>query len=441
MRNPRIAIIGAGASGIGVAKALKEAELDFEIIEASRRFGGNWQPDGPTSKMYDSAHLISSRRNTQFADFPMPDDYPDYPGHALVFEYLRSLAEHYGLPAHTSFDTRVTRMEKTVGGWRLEFHDGRHADYDVVVVCNGLLGRPELPAVARNCPIPSLHASKYRSREQLRGKRVLVVGGGNSGCDIAVDAAQAAQRAYHSTRRGYHYMPKFIDGRPTQEWLMDEAARFPDEDQYWEHVQKSFKFAGYDGRDFGLPAPDHDIRACHPILNSQILYYIGHGDVTPKPDISRIDGQDVHFSDGSSATIDLIVWATGYRIDLPFIPTEVYDWQNEFNALFLRMLPALHDDLLFVGYLNTPSGIGNLANITGRFVAAYVRARMHRSDAWRTLMQMKQQPGQLDLGQQRFMDTGRHAHEVDLWKFIKTLNFLTARLQTLPQTAPLEAVQ
>ena len=210
---------------------------------------------------------------------------------------------------------------------------------------------------------------------------------------------------------------------------MDQAPKFDDEDAYWAHVERSFKFAGFDGRDYGLPAPDHDIRECHPILNSQILYYIGHGDLQAKPDILRFEGDQVHFSDGSVEPVDLLIWATGYAIDLPFLPCEVFDWRHDFDSMFLRMLPAAHDDLLFVGYLNTPSGIGNLANMTGRFVAACLQARAAGSPAWQQLLQLKQQPGRLDLGQQRFMQTQRHAHEVDLWKFIRTLNFLTARLQ------------
>jgi hypothetical protein len=426
---PTIAIIGAGASGLGVAKALREAGVNFEIIEATARFGGNWQPDGPASKMYESVHLISSRRNTQFADFPMPADYPDYPRHNQVFAYLTQLAEHCQLAAHTRFNTRVTHMAKDAQGWQLTFADGSQSGYEVVVVCNGLLGVPRIPDYPGIFSGPSLHARDYRSSEQLRGKRVLVVGGGNSGCDIAVDAAQTASRALHSTRRGYHYMPKFIDGQPTQEWLMDQAPKFNDEDAYWAHVEHSFKFAGFDGRDYGLPAPDHGIRECHPILNSQILYYIGHGDLHAKPDISRFDGQQVHFSDGSVETIDLIVWATGYDVDLPFLPQEMFDWKREFDGLFMRMLPARHNDLMFVGYLNTPSGIGNLANMTGRFIAACIKARAADSPAWRQLQHIKLTPERLDLGQQR------HAHEVDLWKFIRTLNFLTARLQTAPPLA------
>ncbi|MDD2052487.1 NAD(P)/FAD-dependent oxidoreductase [Pseudomonas putida] len=437
-QQPTIAIIGAGASGIGVAKALSEIGVAFEMIEATARFGGNWQPDGPASKMYEAVHLISTKRNTQLPDFPMPQEYPDYPRHNQVFDYLAQLALHLQLDRHTRFNTRVTRMDKTPEGWLLHLDDGSQARYEVVVVCNGLLGKPKIPQYPGTFSGATLHASQYRCSEEFRGKRVLVVGGGNSGCDIAVDAAQTARRALHSTRRGYHYMPKFIDGQPTQEWLMDQAPKFADEDQYWAHVERSFKFAGYDGCDYGLPAPDHDIRECHPILNSQILYYIGHGDVQAKPDISHFDGQQVHFTDGSVETLDLIVWATGYDIDLSFLPLDTYDWKRDFDSLFLRMLPASHDDLLFVGYLNTPSGIGNLANMTGRFVAAYIQARALRSPAWHTVQQIKLQPKMLDLGQQRFMQTQRHAHEVDLWKFVKAINYLTAQLkpaQTFSQSA------
>ncbi len=429
MQRPEVAIIGAGASGIGVGKALRQAGVEFDIIEASSRFGGNWQPDGPASKMYDSAHLISSRRNTQFADYPMPDSYPDYPAHPLVFSYLTDLAEHFDLPKRTRFNTRVARMERQDSGWRLHFDQGPPSDYRMVIVCNGLLRQPKVPQVPGQFDGEVIHASKYRSSEQFRHQRVLVVGSGNSGCDIAVDAAHTASKAFHSTRRGYYYMPKFIAGKPTQEWLMDEASNHPDEQSYWAHVRSVFKLAGYDGVDYGLLEPDHAIEACHPIMNSQILYHIGHGDITPKPDISRFDGKHVVFSDGSREEIDVLLWATGYDIDLPFLDASLYDWKGCFNNLFLRMIPQEFDDLMFIGYLNTPSGIGNLANIMGRFAAEYVQAFRAQSPAFQTLRQMKHHPEQLDLGQQRFMNTQRHEHEVDLWKFIKSVNFISARLQ------------
>jgi len=426
--NNTIGIIGGGICGLGIGKALRQAGMNFEILEASSRLGGNWQPDGVASKMYDSVHLISSKNNTQFTDYKMPADYPPYPRHPLFFRYLQTLAEDFKIYDNARLNTTVTNMQRSPDGWTLTFQDGSRASYAFVIIANGLLRKPIYPHYASQYAGESLHSAQYRSAEIFKDKRVLVVGAGNSGCDIAVDAAHVAAEVFHSTRRGYHYMPKFINGMPTQEWLMAQAPHFADPDAYWEHVQSTFKMAGFDGVDYGLPIPDHKISECHPIMNSQILYHIGHGDITPKPDIERCEGRTVYFKDGTQEEIDLVVWASGFSVDMPFLPAEVYDWRTKLSSLFLRMVPAEHDDLLFVGYLNTPSGIGNIVNTLSRFVVAYLKAREQQTPAWETFQKIKMQSHLLDLGQGRFMHTERHNYEVDLWKYIKAINFMTSKL-------------
>lgn len=442
MTRRSVGIIGAGASGIGVARQLKQAGIDFEIVEATSKMGGNWQPTGPSSKMYESAHLISSKKNTQFTDHPMPQDYPAYPRHSLFYRYLNEIAETNGLQEATRFDSKVTEMKPAGDGWRLAFEDGGSAEYEMVILCNGLLGKPVLPAIADDATCESFHAVEYKSPSTFTGKRVLIVGGGNSGCDIAVDATKTAERVFHSTRRGYHYMPKFIDGRPTQEWLMDESAKFKDAASYWEHVERTFKLAGFKGEDFGLPAPDHPIEACHPIMNSQILFHIGHGDIDAKPDLESIEGDTAVFSDGTREQVDVIVWATGYRVDIPFLDPAIFDWRDKLSSTFLRMVPAEFDNLLFVGYLNSPSGIGNLVNTMARFVVSYVQGRQQDAEAFRIVRHIAQAHERLDLGQGRFMQTDRHRHEVDLWKFLRSVNFVTAKLvseQPMAEPARLRA--
>lgn len=430
--NNTIGIIGGGICGLGLGKALRQAGIDFEIIEASARLGGNWQPDGLASKMYESVHLISSKNNTQFMDYKMPTDYPSYPRHSLFFRYLQTLAEDFRLYDNARLNTTVTNIERSTDGWTLTFQDGSQASYGFVIIANGLLRKPIFPQYAAQFEGESIHSAQYRSADIFKGKRVLVVGAGNSGCDIAVDAAHAAKEVFHSTRRGYHYMPKFINGMPTQEWLMAQAPKFTDSDEYWDHVQSTFKMAGFDGVDYGLPTPDHKISECHPIMNSQILYHIGHGDIKPKPDIERCVGRTVHFKDGTQEEIDFVVWASGFNVDIPFMPTEIFDWRNKLSSLFLRMVPAEHDDLLFVGYLNTPSGIGNIVGTLSRFVVAYLKAREQQSPAWETFRKIQTQSHLLDLGQGRFMQTDRHNYEVDLWKYIKAINFMTSKLNTAP---------
>jgi len=431
MTRSKIAIIGAGASGIGVAKSFREKDIDFEIIEKTSDFGGNWQPTGPSSKMYRSAHLISSKKNTQFSDCPMPSDFPDYPHHALMHQYLNAIADRFDLSGSVRFNTAVEKaMPSNSGDWTLTFSDGEQAQYGGLVVCNGLLRKPLFPDYPGNYTGENLHACEYRTNADFEGKVVLVVGGGNSGCDIAVDAAQTARKVVHSTRRGYHYMPKFIAGKPTQEWLMEQAQHFSSSDDYWEHVRQTFKLAGFDGADFGLEQPDHHISEAHPIMNSNILYAIGHGDVFPKPDIVEFDGRSCYFSDGTHQEIDCIVWCTGYDIELPFMKGVFEDIKQEIRSSFLRMASRQYETLLYVGYLNTPSGIGNVANIMGRFAAAYFGARALGGPAWQRLQAMIASGHTVDLGESRFMDTDRHAFEIDLWKFIKAVNFMTTKLNS-----------
>ncbi|MBB2964258.1 NAD(P)/FAD-dependent oxidoreductase [Methylobacterium sp. R2-1] len=429
MRQERIGIIGAGASGIGIAKALRREGIEFDLLESTSRVGGNWQPDGPASKMYRSAHLISSKRNTQFSDYPMPDSYPHYPHHSLMHGYLESVVASADVQRNIRFDTTVTSARHDGSGWRLRFKEGGDAFYGTLIVCSGLLRRPSIPFYPGRFDGETIHAVEYRSSSMLDGKRVLVVGGGNSGCDIAVDAVHGAAKVFHSTRRGYHYMPKFIAGRPTQEWLMDIAPEFSDPDAYWEHVTQTFRLAGFDGRDFGLPPPDHGIQSAHPILNSQILFHIGHGDISPVGDIVQMSGRGIEFSDGKREEIDIIIWATGYDPDLPFFNKSDFDAAEDLKSAFLKVASRRYDDLLYVGYLNTPSGLGNVGNVLGSFTAAYLQGRAGATAGWQKFQLLKRENAPVDLGQERFMRTKRHSHEVDLWKFIKTMNFLSAKLR------------
>jgi len=430
----RVCIIGAGASGITVGKTLARAGIEFDILDSSADFGGNWQPSGPASKVYESTHLISSKTNTQFSDVPMAADYPPYPRHTLFWRYLKDVAAHYDLGRHARFGVAVEHMEAAPGacdgadGWQLRLSDGSTPLYRDVIVCNGLLRVPRRIAYPGEFTGESLHSGDYKTATMFRGKRVLVIGGGNSGCDIAVDAAQNADAAVHSTRRGYFYLPKFLNGQPTQEWLMNEASRFDTPEAYWTHVKSVIRLAGYDGTDFGLPAPDHDIDQAHPIMNSQLLYYLGHGDVKPKPDVARFDGRRVHFTDGSSDEFDIVVHATGFNVSLPFLDKSVVDWTRGLSGIFLHMVPPKHDNLLFFGYLNAPSGYGNVANTTARFVDAYFKARERQSRGWDVLQQLKLRWNELDLGQDRYMRTERHTHEFDLWKYLSTVNFLATKL-------------
>ncbi|RXJ71690.1 monooxygenase [Veronia nyctiphanis] len=425
----KVLILGGGASGIAIGKTFSQRGIPFDIIEREDDFGGNWYLNSPASKVYRSAHLISSKTNTQLSDYPMPDDYPHYPSHTQFLAYLRDVAKTFGLYEKTRFNVEIKALSPFEGGWLAELSDNSRHWYADVVVANGLLRDPIFPAIPGHFSGELIHSIDYVSSDVFDGKRVLVVGGGNSGCDIAVDSAQRASYTCHSMRRGYHYMPKFIDGKPTQEWLMEIVSQFESPEAYWEHVQATFKLAGFDGTDFGLPKPDHAIHQAHPILNSNILYCMGHGDLVSKPDVVSFDDEWVEFADGSRDKFDVVLLATGYKPSLPFLDSSVLDREKGMNQLFLHSVPMHYDSIVFAGYFNIPSGFGNLANNCSRFLANYFLSKRRNTASWRVFNQFKHYQDEIDIGHGQFVNTRRHANELDLWKYIKTVNFISEQLE------------
>jgi cation diffusion facilitator CzcD-associated flavoprotein CzcO len=427
VNNRKYCIIGGGATGIGLGKCFGEAGIDYELLEAEDDFGGNWYFGKGAANVYQSTHLISSKTNTQFSDFPMPQDYPDYPNHGQFLAYLRTLARHFKVYDHARFGARVVSAEPKGTEWTVRLESGEERVYSGVIVANGRLRVPSQPRYPGEFTGETMHSKEYISNERIKGKRVLVVGAGNSGCDIAVASVWGASQVLFSMRRGYHFMPKFIAGKATQDWLMSIGPQFKSSEEMWTEVKRIFKLAGYDPTDFGLPKPEHDIDQAHPIMNSQILYHIGHGDILPRRDIRSLQGRRVEFTDGRIDEVDAIIYATGYEMSFPFLSERVLRWKGGRPDLYMYLVHPEYDNLVFFGYINSPSGLGNLVNTGGRFLAEYFKAYERNSKAFQVFRGMKSRP-EPDLGQGRFMKTQRHSTEVDLWKLIKTLNFLRSKI-------------
>jgi cation diffusion facilitator CzcD-associated flavoprotein CzcO len=415
----KVCIIGGGPLGIGLGRELSDGGIDYDLYEAESDLGGVWNGDSASGRVYPSLHLISPKFNTQVPDFPMPDDYPAYPNHKLMLAYIRSYARAFGVYDHAVLNTSVTWIEPNGSGWNVETSDGARKHYSLVAVCNGAQRTPHFP----DPPYPgtfsgtTLHSMDYKSPAQVAGKRVLVIGAGNSGCDIAVDACHHAAATYHSTRRGYHYYPKFIGGKPTPQWMLQLGNKFSSREETLAYMQQVFRLAGYDGTDYGLRKPDHALDAAHPIMNSQILYHIGHGDILPKDDVSRFDGATVHFKDGSSADIDVVIYATGYDRDFPFLDPALLQWKAGLPDLFIHIAPHDLHSLFFFGFVNAAAGLGDGLRLQGQFVRSYIRAQERDSGGYRRFLKAKQEDAP-DLGQDHFLNSRRHSWEVDFWKFI-----------------------
>jgi cation diffusion facilitator CzcD-associated flavoprotein CzcO len=370
MISNRHCIVGAGYAGLGVAKAFRDAGIAYDHLERSTYLGGNWA-DG----VYDSTHIISSRDSTQYADFPMPRDYPDFPSREQVFAYLESYAAEFGLAERIEFGTEVARCEpldeRGVAGWRVELASGENRLYAGIVVCNGHHWDKRHPRYPGHFTGRQLHSKDYKRPSDFAGERVLVVGAGNSGCDIAVEAASRLGRADISMRRGYWFLPKTVLGMPTAEL---DRAWVPTRVQRWIlRLVVRLVFGRYER--YGLERPDHAPFERHPTVNSQLLYHLRHGRVRPRADIARLDGRTVHFTDGSSAEFDTIVWATGFNVSFPFLDHDLFEWENRVPVRVASVMAPGVANLYVFGLLQPRGGAGPLITAGGEILARMVRVQ------------------------------------------------------------------
>jgi len=212
--------------------------------------------------------------------------------------------------------------------WDVTLAGGERRRYGALVIANGHNRDPIMPEYPGRFDGEVMHSADYKISELLLGKRVLVVGGGNSGCDIVVEAAHKAETAFHSTRKGYHCIPKYLWRRPSDQVArLMHALRIPMSIQ---RIVANISLRLFMGRhrDLGLPEPDHRLFESHPIVNTLLPDFVQHGAITPKTDIVRLDGEPVYFSDGTSEIVGFLIWATGYLITFPFIDERHLNWRD-----------------------------------------------------------------------------------------------------------------
>lgn len=366
-----ICVIGAGPGGLAAARALAARGLDYEHYERNDGVGGIWDIDAPGSPMYDSAHFISSRTVSGFSGFDMPEDFPDYPSHRQVLSYLLDFADSHDLTRRIRFGTEVTGLDPDGQGWRVTLADGATQEFSAVVVCTGSQWSPlevEVPGFTGEVR----HSVTYRSPDEFRGRRVLVVGGGNSACDIACDAARTAAHASISMRRGYWFIPKHVFGVPSD--VVGGKGSFLPKRLERAVLQPVLRLLVGDLTRVGLQKPDHKLFETHPVLNDQLLHHLRHGDVTARRGIRSADGATITFTDGSSADFDVVLLATGYRHSVPFAQDLFGDPQHP-DDLYLNSFSTRHPGLCAVGFVETNSGAFGLLDRQAHLVAGYLDER------------------------------------------------------------------
>jgi dimethylaniline monooxygenase (N-oxide forming) len=419
---PSVCLIGAGSSGLPVIKALAERGIAVDCFERSDRVGGNWAFRNPNdmSAAYRSLHTNSSRTRTQYADFPMPAGYPDYPHHSQMARYFEAYAGRFGLGRRIAFGTTVRRARRGDGGWLVTLEPGGTRRYDVLVVANGHHWKPRCPEPPHGrFDGPVIHSHDYVDPAEplaLAGRAVVVVGLGNSAADIAVElaAAGAAGRVYLSVRRGAWILPKHVAGRPVDRLAVTNP-RVPWRVQSL--LARATLLATGRGRPrrLGLPRPDHPPLAAHPTVSEDLPDRLRRGDVVAKPPIARFGGRTVHFADGGAVEADAIIYCTGYEVSFPFFGREIAaPAENDF-PLWRRLARPGETDLFFVGLLQPLGAIMPLAEAQAKLIAAALAGDYAFPD--QAAMQ-RDLARERDEVRRRYVASPRHTMQVDFDRYL-----------------------
>ncbi|MES2751020.1 MAG: NAD(P)-binding domain-containing protein [Pseudomonadota bacterium] len=410
-----ICIIGAGSSGVAVAKALREKGLTFACFEKGSNVGGMWryENDNGLSCAYRSLHIDTSRNNLGYPDFPIPADRPDFLSHRQMLAYLESYADRFGVRSGIAFNTEVTSVAKIAGGrWRVTTSDGVASDYRAVVIANGHLWNPRWPSFPGTFNGNSIHSSEYRTAEPFDDKNVLVVGIGNSAVDIAVDLCKRAKSVALSTRTGAYVMPKYMMGIPVDRWsaFFARKLKFPTLLTRMVMARLIYLAVG-DQRRFGIPRPKHPMWREHATLSQELLPYIGHGWIGIKPNVVKLDGDGIAFADGSRGQFDAVIYATGYKTTFPFLDASLFSvTEGEMVDLYRRVMPPSQPGLFFAGLVQPIGATIPLVEVQARWIAAALAGDMALPSATDMAREVRSHH---ERKQRTWLNSARYTLEVD----------------------------
>ncbi len=373
-----VAVIGAGCSGLAALEALRKQGVSVQCFERGSDVGGLWryENDNGLSGAYASLRTNASRLRMQYPSFPMPASYGDFPSRADMAAYLAAYADEFGLREVISFATTVQRLEPGPDGkWCVTLDDDSTHSFRAVVIATGTFWCPNVPDYPGNFAGQMSHSHDYRTPESFAGHHVLVMGARQSAAEIAVEVGRVAERTFISVRGGAHVIPRWIGGTPYDGSDVAPLNRMP-----WRLMNLVFGFRV--GRERGVypaswPTPAHRLLEGIPLISSDILPAVRRGEVIVKPAIARLAGDRVRFIDGTEEVVDRMIYATGYRISLPFLPPSLLaPPRGRELPLYRRIIRPSLGGLYFVGYVDAPGGLLPVVQSQAEWLAAVVTGRL-----------------------------------------------------------------
>ena len=419
----KVCVIGAGPSGITAIKNCLDQDLEVQAYDYNSDVGGNWifSEDESHSSVFETTHIISSKTLSQYEDFTIDDfdvTIPDYPSHDQLRRYFQAYANRFNLYPHIQFNTLVKSCKlNEEKQWVITIIKDEIEKVELfshLIVCNGHHWDPRYPDYPGTFTGEYLHSHQYKKAEPFRGKKVLVIGGGNSACDVAVKTSRVSERTSISWRRGYRIIPKFMFGVPTDVFAT-RTAFLPAKLRYFFSGRLVKTITGHN-KLYGLQEPKEPVGATHPLINDELLYKLRHGKVHPKVDISRFDGQTVHFKDGSSESFDVVIACTGFILSHPFFDNDFIDYSQGDVPLYLKMIHEAHDNLFFVGMFQPLGCVWPGAELQSKIAARAIKGLWKRPANIKALCDKEVSHPHLQQ-----IKTPRHTITVDYHRFVKEL--------------------
>lgn len=414
------AIVGAGAGGLCAARYLTAQGIEVTLFEAGSQVGGLWvyNNDSGMSPAYKSLHINSEAKVSNLADFPFPDGAPLYPDHAEMSRYFARYADHFDLARRIRFKARVKQITPVEGTFRIELEDGTTETFDGVVVASGHQSVPRHPPQIDGFTGHYAHAHAYRVPDPYADQRVLVIGPGNSGVDIAADICTVTANTVLSARSPVLIMPRMMFGVPNSRTLLKlERPFLPWKVRVWIRTTLTRMFHGR-MEQWGFRTPK---TRTHPISHPTLISQIAWGRVTVKPGITAVSGKTVRFSDGSEDQFDAIIAATGYTTAIPFLPEAISPVEEATThvALYNRVAHPSVPGLFFIGYFDVTGGSNiRMMDDQAAYIAAMASGAIRRPSEQDMLAAIETERA---WAQTQFPDSPRYGLELDPRRYRKRL--------------------
>jgi dimethylaniline monooxygenase (N-oxide forming) len=421
MSHKKVAVIGAGVSGVAAMRHLAARGVDVVAFERSADIGGLWvYHDEPgVTTAYRSLHTKGPRESFGYPDAAMDPKGSVFPGWEDVVRYLNDYVDVHDLRRFVRFKSTVQQVRRAGEGWEIVLEDGEPEYFDAVVVANGHHFQPRLPEPAYPGEFAGrqYHSHEYSNNVGEANNRVLVVGAGNSAVDIAVDVAWVAEHTFMSIRRGFHLFPQTIFGRPRMYVLDVPLSRLPRGVRQWA-IERLLRLATGRNSKYGLPEPAHRVLESRPTISDALLERINNGGLTPKPGIERLDGNGVVFADGSRAEVDTIIWCTGYQISHPFLNEPQLRSDGAYMPLYMHIVPPRVKGLYFVGLVQPVGAMPPIAAAQSEFIAAHLCGDVELPSVAAMDKQIAADQAET---RKRFVSSKRHQIEVDVAPYLETV--------------------